>query len=64
MPRRELVLEQPLMVKVDPALKKRLKLEATRQGTDMSKMVRQAIVEHLEKVERRRQTRRAEVAAA
>jgi predicted transcriptional regulator len=55
--KRELVLEEPLMVKVEPALKRRLKIEAARMGTDMSKMVRQAIMEHLDRIERRRTSR-------
>jgi len=66
MPRRELQFEQPLMVKLTPQLKRRLKIEAVRQNTDMSKMVRQAIEEHLDKIEKRRDARakKAEEAAA
>ena len=45
---------EPLMVKLEPDLKRRLKLAAVEHGTDMSKMVRRAIVEHLDHLDRRR----------
>jgi plasmid stability protein len=45
---------EPLMVKLEPALKRRLKIEAARNGTDMSKMVREMILRELESLERQR----------
>ena len=52
--KRPLTYYEPLMVKLEPALKRRLKIESVRQETDMSKMTRQAIIEFLNKIERRR----------
>ena len=51
---RELVYETPLMVKLDPQLKRRLKLAAVEYGTDMSKLVREAIAAHLDELDRQR----------
>lgn len=51
---KELRYEEPLMVKLEPELKRRLKIEAARSGTDMSKMVREAIVEILDRRESER----------
>jgi hypothetical protein len=46
---RELVYDQPLMVKFPPDLKRRLKIEAARRGTDMSKITRIAVEEYLDR---------------
>jgi predicted transcriptional regulator len=51
---RELSYDEPLLVKLEIALKRRLKMEAARTGTDMSKITRQALVEYLDRSERRR----------
>lgn len=51
---REMRYEEPLMVKLEPELKKRLKIEAATTGTDMSKMVRAMIVADLDRRERAR----------
>ena len=53
---RTAIHEQLLMVKLSPALKRRLKRAAAKQHTDMSKLTREAIVEHLERLD---QTARA-----
>jgi predicted transcriptional regulator len=52
MSRRELVHEEPLMVRMDPGLKRRLKITAAQQGTDMNRMARTAISEYLDKIDR------------
>ena len=54
---RTAIHEQLLMVKLSPALKQRLKRAAAKHHTDMSKLTREAIVEHLERLD---QTQRAE----
>ena len=46
--------EEPLMVKLEPELKRRLKVEAARSDTDMSKLVRALIVEELDRREAER----------
>jgi hypothetical protein len=46
--------EDPLMVKLEPELKHRLKIEAARSKTDMSKMVRAMIAADLDRRERER----------
>lgn len=51
---RDLRYEEPLMVKLEPELKKRLKVEAATSGTDMSKMVRAMIVAELDRREQER----------
>jgi predicted transcriptional regulator len=51
---RELRYDQPLMVKLEPDLKRRLKIEAAASGTDMSKMVREMIANELDRRERER----------
>ena len=51
---RELVLEKPLMIKLDRALKERLKAAAAEHDTDMSKIAREAIARHLDALERQR----------
>ncbi len=51
---RELQYHDPLMVKLEPELKKRFKVEAARSGTDMSKIVRDLIAEFLARRERER----------
>jgi plasmid stability protein len=51
---REMRYNEPLMVKLEPTLKRRLKIEAARSGTDMSKMVREMILRELESLERQR----------
>lgn len=38
------------MVKLEPELKQRLKVEAARRGTDMSKLTREALSEYLERL--------------
>jgi predicted transcriptional regulator len=43
--------EQLLVVKVPKALKRRLERAAARRHTDMSKLTRDAIEEHLERLE-------------
>ena len=48
---RELTYVEPLMVKLEPQLKKRLKKRAVEEGTDMSKMVRALIVKELDRLE-------------
>jgi plasmid stability protein len=53
---REMRYNEPLMVKLEPTLKRRLKIEAARSGTDMSKMVREMILRELESLERQRRT--------
>ncbi len=53
---RQLVLEETLMVKLEPELKRRLKVEAARQGTDMSKITRKLLLAHLDEVGRTRQS--------
>jgi predicted transcriptional regulator len=53
----------PLIVKLDPELKRRLKVAAARSGTDMSKLTRRAIEEYLDRLEphRRRGGRGSEL---
>ena len=51
MNKRPLTYYEPLMVKLEPALKRRLKIESVRRDTDMSKMTRQAIVEYLNRID-------------
>ncbi len=41
-----------LMVKLSPKLKRRLKRAAAAQRTDMSKLTREAIEEHLDRLDR------------
>ena len=43
-----------LMVKLPPELHRRLKIEAARHHTDMSKVTREALVAHLERLEEER----------
>jgi hypothetical protein len=49
---RELRYDEPLMVKLEPELKRWLKVEAAASGTDMSKMIRALIVAERERRER------------
>jgi predicted transcriptional regulator len=49
---RELVLDTPLMVKLDPMLKRRLKAAAAERRTDMSKLTREAIARYLDELDR------------
>jgi predicted transcriptional regulator len=57
---RELVLDTPLMVKLDPTLKRRLKAAAAQRQTDMSKLTREAIARYLDELDRQ-PTRRGEL---
>jgi predicted transcriptional regulator len=50
----ELIQEEVLIVRLEPELKQRLKLEAVKQRTDMSKITRRALQEHLRKLETQR----------
>jgi hypothetical protein len=52
---RELRYEKPLMVKLEPDLKRWLKVEAAASGTDMSKMIRALILAERDRRERERQ---------
>jgi hypothetical protein len=51
---RELRHDEPLMVKLEPELKRWLKVEAAASGTDMSKMIRALIVAERDRRERLR----------
>ena len=51
---RQLVLETPLMVKLDKRLKERLKAAAADHHTDMSKIAREAITGYLDELDRKR----------
>lgn len=49
---RELIHEKPLMVRLEPTLKRRLKRAAAELDTDMSKLTREALEEYLDRIER------------
>jgi predicted transcriptional regulator len=49
---RRAAYDELLMVKLPPTLKSRLKRAAAASRTDMSKLTREAIEEHLERLER------------
>jgi hypothetical protein len=51
MPRRQPKYDEPLMVKLEPELKQRFKVQAARERTDMSKIVRRLVREYLERAE-------------
>ena len=51
MARRQLKYDDPLMVKLEPELKRRFKIQATREGSDMSKVARRLVREYVEKTE-------------
>lgn len=46
--------DEALLVKLDPALKRRLKLEASIALTSMSELTREALVAHLDRLEAKR----------
>jgi predicted DNA-binding protein len=49
--RRGLAYEEPLMVKLPSELKERLKVEAARSRSDMSKIVRDLITDYVKRME-------------
>jgi predicted transcriptional regulator len=51
---RPLQYAEPLMVKLEPELKERLKIEAARSRTTMSSMVRELLVSDLDRRDRER----------
>lgn len=55
---KKMVFEEPLMVKLEPELKRWLKIEAAASGTDMSKLIRELL--HAERDRRERELRRQE----
>jgi predicted transcriptional regulator len=54
---RPIVYDQPLIVKLESGLKRRLKMEAASQGTDMSKITRDAIEKYLDDQQKKRERR-------
>ena len=51
MARKKLTYETPIMVKLEPAEKRRLKVQVAREGTDISKLVRRLLREYLDRAE-------------
>jgi hypothetical protein len=50
-PRRQLKYDEPLMVKLEPELKRRFKIQVAREDSDMSKVTRRLVLEYLDRVE-------------
>jgi hypothetical protein len=51
MARKTLTYETPIMVKLEPEEKRRLKVQVAREGTDISKLVRRLLREYLDEAE-------------
>jgi hypothetical protein len=48
---RKVTYDKPIMVKLEAAEKRRLKVQVAREGTDVSKLVRRLVHEYLERAE-------------